>query len=290
MFEFRYTLAENLEFILAVLGLLFAAWLAIMAEVFSERRSRLKTAIISIVVVLVIVLLLSVNGAYMGNYSRVPDVLYNSYQNAIQTLSVHGFRGEGVTGSQPIELGLIVEEQKPLGGSIEKKGTAVELTLGSIDQKPTPAPVTTDAPIETTAPIEHTDEPNETLSALAIIIDSYELFDDGFYFSKPDKETGGEWFVEYDKGLKGTFHYSRPLSEAEVADWYHGGSLYLVKDGQMIDMLSQGYAISCWSDYDGVFAVQFPDNLPAGDYVYKITNLIGGYSLESAPISFHYNG
>ena len=61
--------------------------------------------------------------------------------------------------------------------------------------------------------------------------------------------------IDLGKGMSGTFSYSRPLTEEEKTNWYHGGKLY---DEYGNEVGQEGNWPTFWSDPDGRFAFEFP--------------------------------
>lgn len=129
------------------------------------------------------------------------------------------------------------------------------------------------------------DEPNSgngknLTSKLEIYIDNWEFFDDGFYYENPDPDD--PWFISYTKGISGNFHYSRDLTEEEKNSWSHGGNLY---DENGNEVGSEGNYPSFWSSPNGQFAIEFPKELPQGNYVFNLYQDIDNKNV-SASIQF----
>ena len=123
----------------------------------------------------------------------------------------------------------------------------------------------------------------QVFEPLSIIIDSYEIFYNGFYYQEPEPDDPNSyWFISFDKGVSGTFHYSRPLSQHELSEWGHGGSLY---DSNRNEIGQEGNYPHFWSDSDGHFAMQFPKNLKPGTYIYEVYQVIDG-NFISTEITF----
>lgn len=91
---------------------------------------------------------------------------------------------------------------------------------------------------------------------LSIIIEDYELFTDEFvYFSY---EILGETFTNtYDRGIFGHYRFLRGQTELEFES--HGGYL--------IDTSGKEFEIGFHASRDGVFAAEFPEDLPKGNYI-----------------------
>lgn len=117
---------------------------------------------------------------------------------------------------------------------------------------------------------------NSTVATeVGITIDSATVFQDGFHYEFPDPENAERTvLIDFNKGLSGTFHYSRALSAEEIASVGHGGSLY---DENMNEISGGIY----WSDTDGHFAMQFPEELASGTYIYELYQVIGDQFISS---------
>lgn len=117
-----------------------------------------------------------------------------------------------------------------------------------------------------------------TTSNLAIVIEDYDFFTDGFHYRKLISENTYN-VVDFDQGISGHFTYSRELTDIEYENWGHGGKL-LNESGQEC-----GFANSFFSDYEGIFAVELSPNIPSGNYVYVLYQFIN-YQYCEARISF----
>lgn len=95
---------------------------------------------------------------------------------------------------------------------------------------------------------------------------------DNFYYEYPDPlDPSRNYIVDFGRGISGTFSYSRALTQEERANWGHGGKLY---DENGNEVGEEGNRPTFWSDPDGRFAVEFPENFPAGHYIYEIDHVI----------------
>ncbi len=109
-------------------------------------------------------------------------------------------------------------------------------------------------------------------SELMIEINSWEFSNNGFYYKYPDPENPDmNIIIDYNPGIFGTFQYSRELTEEELSNWFHGGNLYDI-DGNKIGV--EGNYPSFWSDPNGMFAVEFPDEMKPGVYTYELYQFI----------------
>lgn len=125
---------------------------------------------------------------------------------------------------------------------------------------------------------ENTDlSESEESGILQLIIDNYEIFEDGYYYEYPDpKDSNTICFIDFDEGIHGQFHYTRALTNSEKANWAHGGNLF---DANGNEIAEEGNYPSFWATEDGCFAMEFPQNLPSGNYVYRMHQIIDGKEL-----------
>ena len=119
----------------------------------------------------------------------------------------------------------------------------------------------------------------ESHEKLALKITSVEFFSDGYYYKYPD--TGS--IISFDKGISGTFEYSRELDDKEREHWGHGGKL-IGPDGKIIE--SDGKNPAFWSSKNGQFAVELPEDLMPGTYEYVLYQLIDGQYVSDT-VSFN---
>ncbi len=109
-------------------------------------------------------------------------------------------------------------------------------------------------------------------SELMMEINSWEFSNNGFYYKYPDPENPDmNIIIDFNPGIFGTFQYSRELTEEELSNWFHGGNLYDI-DGNKIGV--EGNYPSFWSDPNGMFAVEFPDEMKPGVYTYELYQFI----------------
>lgn len=278
--EMRYLLDESLSIILAVMSIALSL-VALAPFVKSEKKQKHVGLYLFIMAAFGTTILLLVNHNEMKNYCSVPGVTDITYQMAVYELNQFELKAEGQSGYTPLSLDTYVVEQIPQRNTIVEKGATVFLKVTkteggeeSVDE-------------EFIAPNSILDD---TQPDLSIVIDSFSLFDTGFYYSEPNEEQNTYWVIDFDKGLSGSFHYSRALTDREKNNWFHGGTLYYLRGEDRIDVYTLGYNVSIWSDDDGLFAIRFPDNLPPGDYVFVLHQVIDGSLIEAPPLSFSFNG
>ena len=92
---------------------------------------------------------------------------------------------------------------------------------------------------------ENTDlSESEESGILQLIIDNYEIFEDGYYYEYPDpKDSNTICFIDFDEGIHGQFHYTRALTNSEKANWAHGGNLF---DANGNEIAEEGNYPSFW--------------------------------------------
>ena len=110
------------------------------------------------------------------------------------------------------------------------------------------------------------DEP-EGAGPISISITDYGVRDNFRYeFMMPGDTVLAE--IDFGQCLCGRFEYSRELTEAEKEKWARGGHLY-DSNGNVIEETEDDYA-SFFATQDGIFAVEFPQELPDGKYTYEL--------------------
>ena len=127
-------------------------------------------------------------------------------------------------------------------------------------------------PTEQTLP--KVDQPSNGNNAgiLKISINPDIQMHENFYYEYPDPNNpSSNIIINFGKGISGTFSYSRELTTQERIDWSHGGKLY---DNNGNEIGQAGNWPSFWSEPDGKFAVEFPQNLPSGHYTYELYQII----------------
>lgn len=122
---------------------------------------------------------------------------------------------------------------------------------------------------------------NTSSSGVSIIIKDYEFFENGFYYKMPIDENSFS-FVDFDYGISGHFNYSRELTNQEYENWGHGGKI-LTENGMECSV-----GATFFSTPDGVFAVELPEDMPKGDYIYVLYQFVNDEYCE-ARIPFTIN-
>lgn len=199
----------------------------------------------------------------MQKYTMVPiEIIDSTYKEATRELEKTGLKWNLPSTDTTAMDSQIIDKMDEEEGSIVPKHTQVHLyykepdkvTLGGTDTE---------------------------LAELDIQIDSAEVFQNGFHYKFPDPENAERTvLIDFTKELSGKFHYTRPLSEEEASSVGHGGKLY---GGDMNEISGRMY----WSDTNGNFAIQFPDNLPSGTYIHEHCQVVNG-KLISSRIKFSF--
>lgn len=264
LIKFLYALAHEYEKIETVVGVVVPV---VLAQVQEEKKIRIGKLTITSkkawFIYISISILLIVNSYWMDGYTRVPNVVGGTYSTATDTLKEAELIGS-TQGSGTVVLDdLTVTYMDTEPGTIVKKGTVIYLRCFETNQANM-----------ADKPRLDDDTTNKT-QELSLSIDEAVVFQDGFHYEFPDPENSQRTvLVDFTKGISGTFHYSRPLTETEKSNMGHGGKLY---DENMNEIPGGQY----WSDTEGHFAMQFPEELASGTYVYELYQVIDGQFVYS---------
>lgn len=264
LLEFLYAIAHEYEKIETVLGVVIPI---VLVQVQEEKKIRIGKLTITSnkawFIYISISVLLIVNSYWMDDYTRVPNVLGGTYSAATDTLREAELVGSA-QGSGTIVLdNLEVTFMSTQPGTIVKKGTVIYLrcfktNLANMEDKE-----------------KSDDDTTNKTQELSLSIDEVVVFQDGFHYKFPDPENSQRTvLIDFTKGISGTFHYSRTLTESEKSNMGHGGKLY---DENMNEISGGQY----WSDTEGHFAMQFPEGLAPGTYVYELYQVIGDQFISS---------
>ena len=268
--EMRYNLATEMGLAVSIIGLV----IALITILITVEKKNLVARVCTVIVVALFVGLLFVNKNDMENYINVPVVEGMPVEFAIHDLIAAGFRNENIyilNDDASIMDSAATVEKQIIDGTIVPKGTQIKLKcksdtyIGSYG--------------ENTVIIGVKNSPST--EDLSIIIEDYELFTNGFYYEMPIDENSYS-FVDFDKGISGHFSYSRELTEQEYKNWGHGGKI-LDANGNETNIDAAFYSTS-----DGVFAVELPEYMPKGGYLYLLYQFINDKYYE-ARISFTVN-
>ena len=260
----RYAFATDMGLAISIISLIFAmVTLLVITE-----NSKLLVRVSICGVSAILVGLLFINQKDMKNYIEVPYVEGKPIEFAKNDLINAGFENKDIlisnVNATSSNSAAEVQDQDIVAGSIVPKGTQIKIEC------------------EPTTYIENYKE-NIVISGaesspsdngLSIMIDDYESFTDGFYYKMPIDENSYS-FVDFDKGVSGHFSYSRELTEQEYENWGHGGKI-LDAYGKEVNINA-----SFFSTFDGVFAVELPEYMPKGDYVYLLYQFIDNAYCEA---------
>lgn len=117
---------------------------------------------------------------------------------------------------------------------------------------------------------------------LQLYIKEWKLYEDGYHYEEPTENPGENIVVDFDKGIMGTFEYSRELTREEKDSFTHGGQLY---DESGHEVGSGDDLPTYFSSLSGTFILGFPKELPTGNYTYELMHYISDRCL-TAKINF----
>ena len=262
--EVRYYLATEMGLAVSIISLV----IALITIFITVKKNNLAARACIVIVVVLFVGLLFVNKSDMKNYINVPFVEGKSVELAKYDLINAGFTDENILllnyNATILDSTAKIKKQRILEGTIVAKGTQIRLECESDTYFGTYGENTEITGVENSP---STDD-------LSIIIEDYELFTDGFYYKMPIDEDYYS-YVDFDKGISGHFSYSRELTEQEYKNWGHGGKI-LYANGNETDLDATFFSTS-----DGVFAVQLPEYMPKGDYLYLLYQFINDKYYEA---------
>ena len=284
MLKFCYTVSKEITLIMAAIAVIAP----IMHEVLNHNTRKKNYSVIVISFILCVVLI--VNHSYMETYTMIPENIVNStYKETTKALEEANLGWNLPATGTTVSDAQIITDMDEQEGTIVPKHTTVHLHYdvanpeepGTVDDangasdataSSVPASSSTGNEGQETA----SNDVNSTVATeVGITIDSATVFQDGFHYEFPDTENAERTvLIDFNKGLSGTFHYSRALSAEEIASIGHGGSLY---DENMNEISGGIY----WSDTDGHFAMQFPEELASGTYIYELYQVIGDQFISS---------
>ena len=284
MLKFCYTVSKEITLIMAAIAVIAP----IMHEVLNHNTRKKNYSVIVISFILCVVLI--VNHSYMETYTMIPENIVNStYKETTKALEEANLGWNLPATGTTVSDAQIITDMDEQEGTIVPKHTTVHLHYdvanpeepGTVDDangasdataSSVPASSSTGNEGQETA----SNDVNSTVATeVGITIDSATVFQDGFHYEFPDPENAERTvLIDFNKGLSGTFHYSRALSAEEIASIGHGGSLY---DENMNEICGGIY----WSDTDGHFAMQFPEELASGTYIYELYQVIGDQFISS---------
>lgn len=284
MLKFCYTVSREITLIMAAIAVIAP----IMHEVLNHNARKKNYSVI--VISFILCVLLIVNHSYMENYTMIPENIVNStYKEATKALEDANLGWNLPTTDMNVSDIQIITGMDEQEGTIAPKHTTVHLIYGAANlEEPgtvdnengasdaTASGVSASGSTGNEGQESASSDVNSTVAAeVDITIDSALVFQEGFHYEFPDPENAERTvLIDFTRGLSGTFHYSRALSADELASMGHGGKLY---DENMNEISGGQY----WSDTEGHFAMQFPEELAQGTYVYELYQVIGNQFINS---------
>lgn len=273
--EVRYNLATEIGLAVSIISLVITFITAFIAI----KKKNFVAHLCTVIITALIVGLLLVNQDDMKNYINVPPVEGMSVEFEIHDLITAGFNEEDIrvsNGDATITDFTARVENRVIDGTIVPKGTPIIVPNGTQIILECKSDTYIGSYGENTVIIGVENSPS--IDNLSIIIEDYETFTDGFHYEIPNSNS----FVDFDRGISGHFSYSRELTEQEYKNWGHGGKI-LDTNGKETNIDASFFSTS-----DGVFAVEFPEHMPKGDYLYLLYQFINDEYYE-ARISFTIN-
>ena len=257
--EFRYLLFTESGAVMTVISFLTG----IIALFPFTKKTQQKVAGLALVVTILLgtnyIDFKYINPVEEKEMCIVPDVTELSYSNAQIVLRTCGLKEKAVGSDNDILAAaddLLIYTQKPVVGTKVEIGSTIVIFFEKF---------------------EISEKADNNLS---LKINEYSIFSDGYYCEYPDTENpASTCFIDFKTGIYGTFEYSRSLSEAESANWFHGGKLY---DATGNEIGIEGNYPSFWANSDGMFAVEFPERLMAGTYTYEMYQYVDGQYVSDA--------
>jgi len=242
---------DNSELVIAILGLA----IALIALFSLKKTTRIIVSAVSIILSVFFI------GVYYYSWQtvNVPYVEHTMYSTAQALLRQVGLREQIVSynGGTINEADFLIWKQSPGAQTRVRKGDTIILYV----KEPTQGEQAWD---------ENVSFDSENFADVKISIDNYTVFTEGYRYEwvSDEKHPNVISSIEFDKGIYGTFSYSRDLLESELVAWGHSGILYN-SDGDIVD--EKDDPPSFWCISDGKFAVEFPDSLGSGKYIYELT-------------------
>lgn len=272
-----YVISKEIGTILGVLGLIVAIVLAIMQSKKGNKKLMYFSAVIGLLLFSLVLCLFYVNYNKL-EYVEVPKLISLSDDNARQSLSLVGLDcieeyGDGdasgpefyVTAQYP-EVGTIVPKSSDVRIKLSSRETNQGKDLVSVTPSLTPTPTSVEI---TNIPTQQIINNTETRISLHIT-DNYSI-ENSFRYEGSLNDGSQNYEIDFGKCLVGKFEYSRPLTNEEKLNWTHGGKLFY-ENGQ--EVVIKGNYPSFWSNANGLFAVEFPKDTPAGKYKYLLYQFV----------------
>lgn len=261
----KYMIASETGVILGILGVI----IAIISLWISKKKEKTLVSIFAILICCVLAInYVSINFIAGESYSKVPNVSGISLGSARTVVRGMKFVEKVVTMSgEKVSEEAIVLGQSPEAFDYAQEGTEVILVVSSKEK------ATTTEDIKEKLTAELTSDSSNNIDPLSLKIKDWD-FKDKFHNEQAiPGEQDTYWITDLGMGISGAFSYSRPLNEQELENWMHGGKLY---DANGNEVGVEGNYPSFWSNPEGLFAVEFPKDLPHGNYTYELYQFIDG--------------
>lgn len=261
----KYMIASETGVILGILGVI----IAIISLWISRKKEKTLVSVFAILICCALAInYMSVNFIARESYSKVPDVSGISLGSARTVVRGMRFVEKVATMSgEKVSEEAIVLGQSPEPFDYAQEGTEVILVVSSKENATVPEDINKKLVEEVTP------EPSNSVDSLTLTIEDWDFTDKFHNEQTIPGEQGTYWITDLGAGISGTFSYSRPLSEQELENWMHGGKLY---DANENEVGVEGNYPSFWSNPEGLFAVEFPKDLPHGSYTYELYQFIDG--------------
>lgn len=248
--RFASALIPYAELLLTVFGLI----IGLLAFFFSKKRKKAKIAVLLIGALCIPLVAVCV---WERSTVEIPNVVGLDKNTAMMRLREMGLKEKCIAEKDStLQDNPTVTYQRPSASSIDRYryGTVVQLCFGE----------------EFLIGFDDA----KGLEPLTLSIVQSNFFTDGYHYEFPDpKDANSTVIIDFSRGISGTFSYSRALTETEKEKWGHGGNLY-DSNGNVVD--ADGDYPAFWSDPDGLFAVELPQNLDPGTYTYELYQVING--------------
>ena len=279
MLKFCYFVYQETTLIMGIVSMLIPIVTGIL------KSDKQKILMIAVSVVLSIAFI--TNHSNMENYTMIPHNLVGStYKEVTDELGKANLKCNLPTGGTTAIDTQIVTGMEENEGEIVLKNTTIHLYFETPDMNSATEPTDSSSGAVSSEPANSMPEvpaaestsstaDSTNVTKLDISIDTAQVFENGYHYEFPDPENAERTvLIDFTRGLSGTFHYSRALSADEFASMGHGGKLY---DENMNEISGGQY----WSDTEGHFAMQFPEGLAPGTYVYELYQVIGDQFINS---------
>lgn len=279
MLKFCYFVYQETTLIMGIVSMLMPIVTGIL------KSDKQKILMIAVSVVLSVAFI--TNHSNMEKYTMIPyDLVGRTYKDITDVLGKANLKCNLPAGGATAIDNQIVTSTEENEGEIVPKDTTIHLHFETPGMNSATEPTDLSSGAVSNEPANNMPEvpaaestsntaDSTNVAKLDISIDTAQVFENGFHYEFPDSENPERTvLIDFTRGLSGTFHYSRALSAEELTSMGHGGRLY---DENMNEISGGIY----WSDTDGHFAIQFPEELSSGTYVYELYQVIDGQFIYS---------